>query len=466
MSKNIRTQLGKVIGKSLNGYHNRVKPTIDELKFKEEYQGRIIDCMVGEVDDNYIETPETDSSIVKLEHSKEGVVKIPSIKGKTILVDADGQITDTLGEGCRLVSVGEDEDNKLIILSKNKNLFNDSDLIMDTYYGSDGVPRKDVGTTCIKVNKINPNSTYKVSGTNINRLEIWEYDNNGNFLCKGNPNTSNYTFTLNNKSTINVVIKIAYYQNNSSLVSNIQVEEGIVGTSYAKSKQHETEILLDEPLRSLPNGVCDEIVGNKLIRRIGYYLFNGEEGLSPNLNRPFYQEDYPCVFIPMARGHRVLKNKKAKQRGGFKNNVLGKEQWDFSDDVEGFRLSGNFDMHIRKNRFSTLDRNGVNEFLQNLYNNNQPLEMIYELEEPIIEELPNGITLQGFDDTTMYIENSITPTVSYGYNALIPYKEELRTQKEEVEINTLDIENNIIPYLMDMEFSLMTMEGDINGTEG
>ena len=58
----------------------------------------------------------------------------------------------------------------------------------------------------------------------------------------------------------------------------------------------------------------------------------------------------------------------------------------------------------------------------------------------------------------MYIENSITPTIQYGYNALIPYKQELLNQQEEVEINALDIENNIIPYLMDMEFNLMTME--------
>lgn len=83
---------------------------------------------------------------------------------------------------------------------------------------------------------------------------------------------------------------------------------------------------------------------------------------------------------------------------------------------------------------------------------------LYELEEPIIEELPNGITLQGFDGTTMYIENSITPYVTYGYNALIPYKEEIKTQKEEVNYNTSDIENNIIPYLMDMEFNLILME--------
>lgn len=157
-SKKMITQIGKIVGQSINAYYpNKLKSKVDEVKFKETYQGRIIDCMVGEVDDNYIETPETDAPVVKLEHSKEGVVKIPSIKGKTILVDADGQITDTPGEGCRLVSVGEDEENKLIILSKNA-------------------------------------------------------DN---------------------------------------------------------SKGHKTEILLNESLRSLSNGVCDEIIGNQLIRRIG-----------------------------------------------------------------------------------------------------------------------------------------------------------------------------------------------------
>ena len=132
MAKNIRTQVNKVIGKSLNAYHEIMKPVVDDLKFKEQYQGRIVDCMVGEIDDNYIETPETDSPIVKLEYSKEGVVKIPTIKGKTILVDSDGNVTDTPGEGCRLVSVGEEESNKMIILSKNKNLFDEKNFIKYT----------------------------------------------------------------------------------------------------------------------------------------------------------------------------------------------------------------------------------------------------------------------------------------------------------------------------------------------
>ena len=119
---NVKSRIGQLVGESINAYNNKLKPIIEEVELREKYQSRIIECMIGEVDDNYIETPETDAPIVKLEHSKEGLVKVPSIKGKTILVDADGNETDTPAEGCRLVSVGEEEDNKLIILSKNKNL--------------------------------------------------------------------------------------------------------------------------------------------------------------------------------------------------------------------------------------------------------------------------------------------------------------------------------------------------------
>ena len=334
MSKNIRTQIGKVVGKSLDAYHKRMKPTVDELKFKEQYQGRIIDCMVGEVDDNYIETPLTDENVVKLEHSKEGVIKIPQIKGKTILIDADGNETDTPGEGCKLVSVGEEEDNKLIILSKNE-------------------------------------------------------DN---------------------------------------------------------SLSHKTEILLDEPLRSLPDGTCDEIVGNKLIKRLIQLNLKGTENITA------YKEgdDYFRVIIA---------DKRLRGEWNINKTYCNKLLYNHYDAYwvlsECIALDSNGQLYIclPKNELSSCSIEGVREYLRN---NN--IQIIATLTEPIIEELPNGITLQGFDDTTMYIENSITPTVSYGYNALIPYKEELRTQKEEVETNTLDIEQNIIPYLMDMEFNLMLME--------
>ena len=354
MSNRIKNNLKNLVGQTLNQYYSKVKPTISDLRYKQEYQNRIIECMIGEVDDNYITTPETDNPIVKLEHSKEGLVKVPSIKGKTILVDADGNETDTPAEGCRLVSVGEEEDNKLIILSKNKNLLTSK--FENGNIGNSGEEYDQAEYIRSNTyNKCSENMNIIVSYNTVFRFsQLFFFDENKNFLKR--------------ETVINSIVpkgakyfRVVLAKKDGSLATNndlelanssTQVEFNAKATSYVEPKQHKTEILLKEPLRE-----GDYIEGKKIYRNVK------QDGLT---------------LIP--------------------------------------------------------------------------------LEEPIIEELPNSITLQGFDDTTMYIENTITPTVSYGYNALIPYKQELLNQKEEVETNALDIEQNIIPYLMDMEYNLMLME--------
>ena len=434
MSKNIRTQIGKVIGKTLNSYHARVKPVIDDIKFKEQYQGRIIDCMVGEIDDNYIETPETDSAIVKLEHSKEGIVKVPSIKGKTILIDSEGNETDTPAEGCRLVSVGEEEDNKLIILSKNKNLN------PKTYMGAinnEGVFYKNTSSISSDYIRGYKGKSY-TSSIRHNYYDVFYYVIYD--LDK------NYIETIPATSRTFVAPYDCYFRcwrTKNGTDEWMLVEEGDVQTTYVEPKHHKTEILLDEPLRSLPNGVCDEIVGNKLVRRVGKIVLDGSQNFSVDFNNI----NNGRVWIVIANVIKIKAN--AVDHNCYcdrfpTNNIPNVECCfvAYKNQVIFLPLVG---------RFSSAKE--IREWFKN-----NPTTVIYELEEPVIIEMPNTLTLQGFDDTTMYIENSITPTVSYGYNALIPYKEELSKQKEEVETNTLDIENNIIPYLMDMEFNLMLME--------
>lgn len=454
MTKNIRTQTGKIIGKTLNAYHSKLKPKVDDLKFKEQYQGRIIDCMVGEIDDNYIETPETDAAMVKLEHSKEGVIKVPTIKGKTILVDAEGNETDTPAEGCRLVSVGENEDNKLIILSNNSTIDNS-----ENKFGSINIDTGEESThgrTClisgynlictdvgyVKLYDINFNT---LSGTdNYNTVTKRYYDKNKKYLGTNKTEDAFYVryrcLTINNfsyeKDANNYIFKISEIGNKTY-------------------KQHKTEILLDEPLRSLPNGVCDEIVGNKLIRRVGKVTLTGEEGWWSNWTNASFFEWFSNLRItnwkPISDNITWCSNK-LKSTTSYSIEHQGQ----FNCFCFGVDWNATNPKVIVRPSYDIVEEGNVDQFKEWLKKNN--MIILYELAEPIIEELPNSITLQGFDDTTMYIENSITPTISYGYNALIPYKEELKTQKEEVETNTLDIENNIIPYLMDMEYNLMLME--------
>ena len=446
---NVRTQIGKVIGKSLNGYHSRVKPKIDELKFKEEYQGRIIDCMVGEVDDNYIETPETDENIVKLEHSKEGVIKIPQIKGKTILVDADGNETDTPAEGCRLVSVGEEEDNKLIILSRDYNFE------LGTFGNGIGVKYvAKSSTNRIRTQNlidVKPTNTYIVTCSEGYEITTGMFDNNN--ICQQNHSRTQRELIIKPNSNIVKMGIIVRKTDNSDLTeddilkANIQIE--------GELNHHKTEILLDEPLRSLPNGICDEIVDNKLIRRVGKATLTGEEGWWSNWTNVSFFEWFSNLRItnwkPISDNITWYSNK-LKSTTSYSIEHEGQ----FNCFCFGVDWNATNPKVIVRPSYDIVEEGNVDQFKEWLKKNN--MIILYELAEPIIEELPNSITLQGFDDTTIYIENSITPTVTYGYNALIPYKEELRTQKEEVETNTLDIENNIIPYLMDMEYNLMLME--------
>lgn len=441
MSGNVKTQVGKIIGKTLNSYYPRVKSTIDDLKFKQEYQDRIIECMVGEVDDNYITTPETDNPIVKLEHSKEGLVKVPTVKGKTILVDAEGNETDTPAEGCRLLSVGEQEDNKLIILSKNYNFelgtFGNS---IDVKYSPKSATNRIRTENLIDVN---PNNTYIVTCSKGYEISTGMFDKNN--ICKQNhPRTQMKLIIKPNADIVKMGVIVRKIDNSDLTVddilkANIQIEGDL--------KHHKTEILLSEPLRSLPNGTCDELVGNKLIRRLREVTLRGDETIGI-----FKEKDEHISF------RFEYKNFPNSVRGS-ENLVLSNNfKWllDFSRNEELINFAGAIVIiTISKSKLKTPDIEGFKKWLKL-----NPTSIIYPLSEPIIEELSNGITTQGFDDTTMYIENSITPTVSYGYNALIPYKEELSQQKEEVEVNTLDIENNIIPYLMDMEFNLMLMEDE------
>ena len=484
MSNRIKNNLKNLVGQTLNQYYSKVKPTISDLRYKQEYQNRIIECMVGEVDDNYVTTPETDNPIVKLEHSKEGVIKIPQIKGKTILIDEDGNKTDTLGEGCRLVSVGEEEDNKLIILSKNKNLFDENELKQEpistdfSYVNQDNkrcIKNNVKGWRYLKIlnNKFKENTIYRitycakntdVTSNGTGAYFILEYTD-GTISPLYTNNLNGQWFEVSGYSVQGKTIKCVNFSNAGNCITYIDLDsiiitEGTEKVEYIPSKQHKTEILLDEPLRKLPNGVCDKIINNQLIRRVGKMVLNGNE----NWERMYYPPSENGTHIQFSVQN-YFENKNVKRGFWLDKNLFICDIFPRADEslhwsgMSSIGVGGDdttFMFTLSKNHELYTIIKDVSELKEWLSDN--PITVLYELEEPIIEELPNSITLQGFDNTTMYIENSITPIVSYGYNALIPYKEELRIQKEEVEINTLDIENNIIPYLMDMEYNLMLME--------
>lgn len=445
---NLDDKIKNLVGESLDSFtKNKFVDEISkakQLNYIEEYQGRIIDCMVGEVDDNYIETPETDANIVKLENSKEGVIKIPSIKGKTILVNEYGYETSISGEGCRLVSVGEEEDNKLIFVSKNKNLFDGYDTLINIEHITNMKITSDTTIGCERILL----SFYDENGEfiNDNTLQVgnnFYYRNADGFWMLGANNTK-----LNHNIILTRSVKYIKLTNHNGFYrqyDNIQLEEGLIGTTYTKPQSHKTEILLNEPLRGLSNDICDEISNKNIVRKIN--ILNGVDRFRKN---GIYNNTKGSRFIMTLNDAKQIKNIIVK------SNLIPFKVTNSSWKEEGFYIAtdefgANNSINIRLNEDLSLE-----EF-KDKYKN---LTIYYELAEPIIEELPNGITLQGFDDTTMYIENSITPTVVYGYNALIPYKEEVLSQKEEV-ANNIDLIAECQSLISMLDITLNDLGADV-----
>ena len=111
--------------------------------------------------------------------------------------------------------------------------------------------------------------------------------------------------------------------NNQQL--NIQLEINSKATEFEPYVEDKTQILLDEPLMRLPNGVCDEITRDgKLIRRVGKIVLNGSE-------------DYIASSSSENTMYFILKNLIAK-KGGYciSNNFY-------------FEIGSNDNEHIRLN---------------------------------------------------------------------------------------------------------------------
>lgn len=157
--------------------------------------------------------------------------------------------------------------------------------------------------------------------------------------------------------------------NNAEL--KIQLEINNVATEFEPYQEDKTQILLDEPLMRLPNGVCDEITRDgKLIRRVGKIVLNGSE-------------DYIASSSSENTMYFILKNLIAKKSGYCISNNFYFEIG--SNDNEHIRLNanGNIVFWIKISKLASQDSAGVKQWLSQ-----NPTTVYYELAEPIATELP------------------------------------------------------------------------------
>ena len=199
------------------------------------------------------------------------------------------KVEQTFGYFKGMKSVGQDDENghKIEILSRNKNLLDN--LISYPIEVTKGAENDGV---LVGIIKVKPNTTYTISakrdriaGRIIAKMSnkllvpsdlplgIFSQSYIYNFLKENYANGRKFEYslyaedsikftTLNDCNYLYINIDGAYQLNigDKFIINNVQIEEGEVATTYQEHKSNKKEILLNEPLRSLPNGVKDKIV--------------------------------------------------------------------------------------------------------------------------------------------------------------------------------------------------------------
>ena len=241
--------------------------------------------------------------------------------------------------------------------------------------------------------------------------------------------------------------------------------------SYEPYKSNNTKIPLLSPLRSLPNGVCDELIIDRmkkkatLIQRVYEIVLNDKHlgtGNNPDGNLTFMGRWYfDRLGIP-----RTVYN----GAGGINANKMpiipyGNNIW--VGDSEGITIQDYqnqiIDIRVSKSKLSQPNHNGLLKWA-----NDNPIIFQYELETPIITE----VDLEGFPyiykDGHIFLNSEIAPTVGieYGINQAHRIEGQVETlQRHEKQFTQLERYFADLIY-SDYNFALLRFSEKLHQQEG
>ena len=263
-TKELKNARSATTGEKFNSLDERIDCEVDRLNKK--------------IDVTMLQQQDKENHVI--ENSVEGMTTDMVVKGKTMYKKSDGSYTDTWEEGVTIESFGEQEGNKISILSHNKNLFDgifEEGKVID---GSGNVvnassDKLDSKTTKNFI-KVIPNKKYILQGLATPSYDtIALYDINRNFVKRVWVNP--------------ITIPMDCYYIKVVFKNNLQIEEGTQPSPYEHYQSNKKDILLqnlgfDEGLRGI-NDISDELnsLRNVAIKRIGKREYREGDELLENI---------------------------------------------------------------------------------------------------------------------------------------------------------------------------------------
>ena len=245
---------------------------------------------------------------------------------------------------------------------------------------------------------------------------------------------------------------------NKITIKNIQISE--VDKNIIDRKFNKIQFSSIEPLRKWDRFVFKD---NKLMIERGSkeVTLDGSSDELITINNPFSTGNYNGLLFG-------LNDKKFGQKNIISNNFpnINYSQVPITkgESVWGEDLSFNcyFSIHKRKGNLATPE--DARQWLSE-----NPQTVTYELAEPTYEEIPfelQKIILEGYENGTLFFDTNIPPTATVTYAGETPIVKATKLNKTEVLNNTEDINDNIIPYLMDMDYRVVMLQLATEELEG
>lgn len=287
-----------------------------------------------------------------------------------------------------ITSGGELEDNKIILKSIGKNLFDKNSNEISLGIGYSGV--QNIGTSSNSewaitgFIQVKPNTTYYKSG-NVGGSEIHFFDKTKGWLNINGVSVVNGTFTTPSN---------CYYIRSNTRVSSLDtllVEEGAKATNYEqfKSKLVEIQLPFEGGLKSLPNEISDEIYDNgKLIQKIEKRVYKTGDELLPNVitdkkNTIIELSEYKTYAINPFFLRTFNKNTHLYQE----NNICGEVSFGIAKDRDAI-INGNTESISKLNEISVNQEEKIFSFYEEL---NKEIKKIKAHEIYNEEDLDNFI---------------------------------------------------------------------------
>ena len=480
----------------------RIKPNTYYTVFVLNSSGKVNRCYFNLCRDSVLGLNENNSSLFYTDnyerniayihfYSTEPIPKSEVINTKIVVLEGDyTNCSINFSEGLQSSfeeKVNDEGKYEIEILMNNKNLLDTSKYIISQTNGSIGAISNNIltlghvassGMYCeyqSEFIKVKEETAYSFSsyiteknGANANHIMRY-YDSNKNQIGYSdgiNNGVGSYTRRFTTvKGT--KYIKFCIGSHTPALddtlksckvdLSRVMLKIGDIDTNVVSYKSNKIKLLINEPLRSTTldkDRLC--IVDGKLMieRKNKQIIINGEERYKQsNLG-----EVVNCAYFEILD---MVDAKKRTQNGEvYCDRLPSLGEVNKYQDKENIFCDPNYNLigiKISRSKLTTHDIDGIKTYFRN---NNTKL--CYPLKEPYYEEVVNEygepIILEGYENGTIYIDSTIVPTTTVRYT---PKMESFKTLNEVNNNNimlTNDIDDNIIPYMMDVDLMIMEKE--------